>query len=458
MRPRPLALAVLLAGLVGCVPVPTRPEARPGDLVPVAAFDEPEVLPPPKEKPAEPEPSPPPPPVAGDTGTLPQLLALALKHNPRLAQVGWAIDAAHGRAVQAALYPNPTLALTGDEIADRTGPVGILSVTASQEIVTAGKLGLNHAAARKEVDRATLDLVAERYRTFTEVRQAFYDLLTLRHRAGILESLVELAGRSVANAEKLVKAKEAARLDVVQLEVDRERYAAELDATRRALPGACARLAAAVGVAELPWAGLSGGLDPLPPDYDLARLRAAVVAGHPEVKAAQANVERAKLLLRRAEVEPHPNVTVQAGYTYQGQNRSNDLALGLSLPVPLWNKNEGNVHAARAHVNEAVNQIGRAQAELSSRLAAAHGTYASARRRAERFSSAVLPKARETLALARKGYQGGQFEYLRVLQAQRAVAEAELELNRSLGEAWRAACEIAGLALDDHFPTPRPHP
>ncbi|HYT94260.1 MAG TPA: hypothetical protein VEL76_36425, partial [Gemmataceae bacterium] len=56
--------------------------------------------------------------------------------------------------------------------------------------------------------------------------------------------------------------------------------------------------------------------------------------------------------------------------------------------------------------------------------------------------------------LSRKGYQGGQFEYLRVLQAQRALAEANLELVRALGEMWRAASEIAGLMLEDHWPFP----
>jgi cobalt-zinc-cadmium efflux system outer membrane protein len=67
-----------------------------------------------------------------------------------------------------------------------------------------------------------------------------------------------------------------------------------------------------------------------------------------------------------------------------------------------------------------------------------------------------LPRAQEAYELSRKAYAGGVFEYLRVLEAQRAVAQANLEYVRALGEAWRTAGAISGLTLEDHWP-PLPH-
>ena len=64
----------------------------------------------------------------------------------------------------------------------------------------------------------------------------------------------------------------------------------------------------------------------------------------------------------------------------------------------------------------------------------------------------ILPKAQRTYELSMVAYQGGQFEYLRVLEAQRSVAEANLELIRSMSEMWLAASEIAGLMLEDQWP------
>lgn len=383
---------------------------------------------------------------------LADLIDLTLKRNPRLARVGWAVETARGRGIQAGLYPNPTVNVIGNELGDRTGPSGIWSAYTSQEIVTANKLGLSQAAAFKEVDQATLNLMAERYMVYTEVRQAFFEAVTLQRRAEILGELIKLADKSVENANKLLKAKEGSQLDVVQLEVDLERYRAELEATQRAVPAAYRNLAASVGVQDMPIVSLAGNLDTPLPDYDLDRVRVYVLGVHPELRSAQVGVERAQLLVRRAEVEPVPNATVGAGYTRQGQNRSNDWDIGVSVPIPLWNKNQGNILAARAQVEETVSQVGRVQNDLVNRLATAFGTYAAARKRAERYKTAILPKAQQTYQLSLKAYQGGQFEYLRVLAAQRTVAEANLELVRSLGEMWRAASEIAGLMLEDQWP------
>jgi len=390
---------------------------------------------------------------ASDAIELSDLIRLTLERNPRLSQAAFAIDAATGRAVQAGLYPNPTVSVTGDELGDRTGPGGIWTAPyVSQEIVTGHKLRWSRAAAGREIDQATLALVAERYSRFTAVRQNYFELLTLQRRAEILDELLKLAQQTVTTTEKLLAAKQAARLDLVQLEVELERYRAEREATQRELPAAFRRLAASIGVADLPYASITGNLEAPVPVYDLDQARQYLFDVHPEIRSARVGVDRAHLLLQRAQVEPIPNVTVGAGYTRQNQNKSSDWAIGVSLPVPLWNRNQGNIHAAQAQIGEAVQQVKRVENELAERLAASFGVYASARQRSERYRTAILPKTHETYQLSVKAFQGGQFDNLRVLQAQRAVAEANLEYNRALGESWRSASEIAGLLLEEHWP------
>lgn len=383
---------------------------------------------------------------------LSELTQITLAQHPRLAQVTYTVDVARGRALQAGLYPNPNVNITGDELADRTGPSGIWAPVISQEIVTGNKLRLNRSVALKEVDQATLMAISERYRVLTGVRQSYFDVLTLQRRIEILGDLVKLAEKSVESTEILLKAKQVARLDLVQLEVDLERYRAELEAAQRALPAAYRQLASAVGVNDLTYMAVAGSLDINLPEYDLDRVRAYVVAVHPDVRHAEIGIERANLVLRRAQVEPIPNVTVGAGYTYQGQNRSNDWAIGLSMPIPVWNRNQGNILASKAQVGEAFQEVGRVQNELVSRLAIAYGSYASTRKRADRYRTSILPRAQESYQLSFKAFQGGQFEYLRVLQAQRSVVEANLDYVRAQGEMWKAASEIAGLMLEDQWP------
>jgi cobalt-zinc-cadmium efflux system outer membrane protein len=171
-------------------------------------------------------------------------------------------------------------------------------------------------------------------------------VLTLQRRAAILDEPVKLAEQSVAMTEKLLEAKQVARLDLLQLEIELERFRAEREATKRELPASFRRLAASVGVPGLPEAQVVGSLEIPVPDYDLDKARLYLLAAYPEVRSARLGVERAQLLVKRAEAEPIPNVTVGASYVRQYENRSHDLGINVSVPVPLWNRNQGNIRAA----------------------------------------------------------------------------------------------------------------
>jgi cobalt-zinc-cadmium efflux system outer membrane protein len=387
-----------------------------------------------------------------------EFVELAVTRNPRLARATIAIDAARGRYLQAGLYPNPELAVNWDEIGDRQDGRGILTAPKlTQTIVTGKKLSLSQAVAAREVDQATLELIGERYAVVAAVRAAFYEAYTLQRRYEVLGELLKLADEAVANGKTLLEGKQIARLDMVQLEVQQQQFRAELQAVKEELPAAYRRLASVTGQNGLSVPGVVGTFDGLPA-YDLEQTRAAVLASHPDVRTARVGVDRAQAAVRRAEAEPIPNVTVYAGYIRQYENKSHDGAAGLSMPIPVWNRNQGNVHAAKAELGMAIQSVGRVENELVGRVAAAFQTYAAARRRADLYRVEILPRATETYELSMKAFQGGQFEYLRVIQAQRAVAEAKLELNKSLGDAWRSAAELSGLLLEESWPGTLPTP
>jgi cobalt-zinc-cadmium efflux system outer membrane protein len=384
---------------------------------------------------------------------LADLIRLTEERNPRLAQVAWAVETARGRAYQAGLYPNPVLSASGDELSDRFGQGGIWSApVVSQEIVTANKLGLERTIALKEVDRTGMTTIAERYRLLTEVRREYWNVIALERRETILNELVTLAEASVKAIEKLQNVGEAARLDAVQLEVDLERFRAERDAVSRMRPSALVKLAASVGEPSIASATIMGTLDLPIPSYDLHRASQYMAGIHPNIRSAQIGVERARAVLERARVEPYPNVTMAAGYTRQNQNFSHDWTLTASVPVPLWNRNQGNIHAERAALGEAINEVGRVRNELTSQLASAYQSYAAEKARAEKYRTHIIPKATESYELAMKGRAGGQLESLKVLQAQRALAESKLELLTAQTAVWQAAAEIAGLLLEDDWP------
>lgn len=394
-----------------------------------------------------------PPPASPGFVGLPDLIRMGLAQNPRLRQAELDIDAAGGRAVQAGLYPNPTFSLGGEEVG-RKGGIHTLPQL-SQEVVTAGKLRLSRAAAERQVDQAALGLVRQRFELFTTIRQGYFEVLALQRRVVVLEGLVKLAEQAYENAEKLRRvARLLAELDVLPFAVERDRLRADLEAARREQAAAWQRLVAVVGVPRLPLTPLTGSLEWPLPVYEFEPARAALLEIHPEVHSARVGVTRAQLALRREEVEPVPNVTLAAGYQRNFNDRENQATYQVGIPLPLFNRNQGNVRAARAELARAVQEVTRVENDLVNRLAAVFGPYAAASQRAERYRISLLPNARRAYRLSLEAFRGGQFEYLRVIQAQRALAEANLDYLRALAEAWRAASAIAGLLLEEAWPAP----
>ena len=384
-----------------------------------------------------------------------ELVRLAVERNPRIARATIAIDAAQGRYLQAGLYPNPDLAFTWEEIGDRTGPGGIITAPrVSQPIVTGRKLSLAQAVVGKEIDQASLDMLTERYAVVGSVRATFYEVFALQQRLDILTELVRLAEQSVEQGKSNLAGGRIARLDLIQLEVELERFRAEAAAVERELPAAFRKLAAVTGDPRLPQRRLAAQFDS-PPDYDLDAVRDAVLAFHPEARSARVGVERAQAAVRSAEALPIPNVTLSGGFIRQFENKSYDGGFGLSAPLPTWNRNQGNIRAAKAELGMAVQNVGQVENSLAERLATAFRTYAAARQRSEHYRREIIPRAEETYRLSLEAFKGGQFEYLRVVQSQRAVAEARLERNKSLGDAWKAAGELSGLLLEEAWPEPR---
>jgi cobalt-zinc-cadmium efflux system outer membrane protein len=379
------------------------------------------------------------------------LVRLAVERNPRIARATLAVDAAQGRYVQAGLYPNPDLGFQWEEIGDKQG-VGIITVPrVTQTIVTGRKLSLAQVVVAREVDQATLDVLTERYAVVGSVRATFYEVFALQQRFDILNELVRLASQAVDQGKDLFAKERIARLDLVQLELELERFRAEAEAVERELPAAFRKLAAVTGDPRLPSRRLAAPFDS-PPLYDLDTVRDAVLEFHPEARSARVAVTRAEAAVRSAEVQPIPNVSVSAGFIRQFENKSYDAGFGLSAPIPTWNRNQGNIRAARAELGMAVQHVGQVENALTDRLAVAFRTYAAARQRAEQYRREIIPRAEDTNQMSLSAFKGGQFEYLRVIQSQRVVAEARLERNKSLGEAWKAAGEISGMLLEEVWP------
>lgn len=380
--------------------------------------------------------------------TLAELEAMAERCNPTLVQAAARVQAARGQYLQVGLHPNPVIGYSGDEMGN-DGRAGQQGGFVGQEFVTGGKLRLNRAVASQEIARLQQEWAAQQFRVLTDVRTTFYDVLVVQRTVELADRLVKIAEEGVRAAEALLKAKEASRVDLLQARVEANTTRILLENAQNRHQGAWRRLAAVVGMPDMATEQLAGDVEDtgLPLRWEDALSR--VLSESPELAAAAAQVQAARWATQRARVEWVPNVGVQA--TVQHDNASGDDIAGVqvALPLPLFNRNQGNIVAADAQLVAARRNVERSRLSLQSRLAEVFRRYASAGQQVEKYRGTILPDAKETLDLVATGYQQGEFSYLNLLTVQRTYFQSNLAYLESLLQLKSAQAEIEGLLLSD---------
>jgi cobalt-zinc-cadmium efflux system outer membrane protein len=321
-----------------------------------------------------------------------------------------------------------------------------------QPIVTKGKLKLDTQAAMQAVRQAELAFFQDRFDLYTNVRTQFFSVLAAQRRVTVLKQLTQVVNDSLETGKKLEKAGEGNRIDVLLLTIEARRVQVSLQNAETLLRGGRRRLAAIVGLPDLPITLVSGDLNAPLPEIDEELVRQYVMSENTSVQNARVDIERNQILLRRAEVEPYPNIDLGAGYQYSVTPVHNQALIMVAFPIPAWNKNQGNIRAAQANIQESVETLGSTQNNLLGQAADAFSRHQAARELVRQYEEEILPNAADTLRLAQDGYAKGEFDFARYLQVQRTVVETNLSYISALESMWTTAAELAGLLQVERFP------
>jgi cobalt-zinc-cadmium efflux system outer membrane protein len=387
--------------------------------------------------------------------TLEEFVALAEQSHPRLRGARAAVEAARGKAVQARLYPNPLAAAGSPQIA---GPESQWNGFVTQDIVTAGKLRLSQQAALREVQKSEYDLIRARYDVLREVRQNFYALLVSQRRVEIYKLLLDIAKRSYDIGSELAKAGEGTKADVLFWSIERDRAEVRLINAAVLIETGRRQLAAAIALPRADIERIEGDLFRKMPLFDLKNLQEAVAQANAKPRAAEANIARAQWALERAVVQPVPNVNLMGGYQNQvGPAQQQGLAQ-IMMAVPLFDRNQGNIRAARAEIATSRADLRTIELDLATQTAQAIANYRTAQQLVDWYEQYILPKARETVQLTQQLYARGEVTFLSLLQAQRILTETELAFVEAQAERWTGAVTIADLLQLESFPPPADAP
>lgn len=357
--------------------------------------------------------------------TLQDAIARAVDADPGLRAANAGVEAARGGLRQARARPNPTL---DAEVENFNGPGDLrgfdgaeTTFSLSQEVELGGRRSARMRLADRELHGAELDHVLRGLDLVRDVQSAYYDALAAeelvaiaRERLATADALNSSVARRVAAARDPLMAGARAEAGLAEARIALTRAQAEAATAR-------ARLASYMGGDE--------GFTLIAADFALPRAsdheHGPVGDGSPDIARLAAERDRSGAAVSVERSLAWQNPTLSLGYRrFEDRDGDGALVAGVSIPLGVFDRNQGAVARARAEQRRAEFELDAARRTLAREYAALERAIASDAQAVEATEEEVIPQAERALALAQDGYNRGAFSYLDVLEAQRALSDA----------------------------------
>lgn len=365
--------------------------------------------------------------------TLQQVLEFSLHNNGEQRALREEKGIREAGKIKAGLHPNPVFELEGTTGELSGSPSeNRLSIGISQEFLTMGKREKRQQVAGKELEGFERQIDNSRRLLVEEIKTTFYDLL-------LAEKKLELAGRSTdLNTQLLVVTKQRFEAgDVPELEVNLARVEVARSEGRKAdverdLYPAKARLLTLMGLSADEKAGFTGTLEVKSYTKDLEELKKRAQA-RPDFMALEAEKAKNEAEITLAQAERIPNVT--AGISYQrentaievggveGKSRDNLIGLKVSIPIPLFDRNQAGIQEARARKGSADNRYLSARRAIEREVEAAYARLAASEKSLAIYREDIIPQLEENLKLIQEAYKLGEVGILTVIEEVKKFSE-----------------------------------
>ena len=371
--------------------------------------------------------------------TLDDALRLAERENPTLRAKRFELDVTRAGEITAGLRPNPSASYTAEKFGATAQEY---TVTVGQTIELGGKRArrLDSARAATRVTRFEVDDI--RRQVFAQVKKTFTDVLVARATLVLAEQTL----KTLDDVERIQRFR-AERGDISELELTRiqlQRFTFERDAAdaRQAIAATTIALRALVGAASVaPDVEVLGdlGFRDVGVSRDEAVQRA--LTARPDLQAAEAARDKAKADVALARANAKWDITPQLEYKRTDTN-DNTFGFGLSLPLRIFDRNQGEIARTQAEVERVTAQRDATVAQIVSEIETVLAAVTTLRQRVESLRNVYLPKAEQARNTVEFAYRRGGVSLLDFLDAQRTYRETSLEHLRALGNYWTVLYQL----------------
>ena len=376
-------------------------------------------------------------------------MAAALVHNPELRSFAWEVRAAEARALQASLLPNPEAGVEVENIGGSGAVSGFdgaeTTFSISQLFLCGGKLKTRARLASLDRELSAFDYETRRVDVLTTVAARFVQLLGAQKRVGIAEEAHEVAALVFEVVTKRVEAGDLSPVEQTRSRVTVSTSRLALKQTRRNLTAARLRLAALWSSTAPTFQIAEGRLESVPDALPTDTTLAALISQNPDIARWAAQMSKRQTALALARADAVPDITVEGGVRHLNDGDDTAFVVGLTLPLPLFDRNQGGRLEAAYNIQKAHEESRAAENRVRTALSSGYETLSAAHATVTTLRDDILPNARSAFEATKTAFQEGRFGYLDILDAQRTLIHLEVEYLDALITFHTAATEVERL-------------
>lgn len=385
--------------------------------------------------------------------TLREAMRLVQELNPELAASAREIGALEGATLQAGLWRNPQLSIDVEDIGATQGRglQRFTTIRIGQAIELGGKRQARVTAATLSQEVATQAYEAKRLELLARVADAFVDVLAGQERTRLAADSVALAQEVVTAVARRVQAGKAPPIEETKAKLALSSARIEQEQARRDLAAGRKRITLLWGNPSPRFDQALGNLVSVAalPSFDVLAER---VRRNPAATRDRKSVEQRNAVLALERTRRVPDIAVVAGVRNYSLTGENAPQIGVSIALPLFDRNQGNLLEAHRRLDKAEDERDATAFRLQSELAQAYEALLAATSEIGVLRDEVLPGASSAFKVANRGYELGKFGFLDVLDAQRTLFQNRVLYLRALTNYRKLVNEIERLTaapIDD---------
>ncbi len=389
---------------------------------------------------------------AGDTSsaplTLERAISMALATSPELRSAAQSVAIAEGALVQAGLFPNPEISLLREGMSSTSGRTDTYQL--SQAIELGGKRGARIKLADQDRAIALGDVTVGKADLRADVIAAYLEAITAQEHVTLAKESLSLAGSATNAASRRVAAGKISPLEKTRSSVAEAGARLELSQALADAALSKRRLAALWGSTqpdERPLQTPDIDLAMIPP---LAELQSRLDAS-PQMQRARMQIARQESQVNLAKADRIPDLTVTLGQKKERMTNVSQTVVGLTIPLPLFNRNQGNLLSALRSVDKAKTDAEVEYLRASQAIADAHQRASVAQEQIDSMRKEILPAAQSAFDAAVTGFELGKFGFIDVLDAQRTLFQSRAQYLSALSARYRSLADLQRYtAVDDN--------